>query len=150
MGRFRLLSANKSDRFSLVYSLSVVVIWAAVSAMLMFWQVSARADNSTITPFSLVEQSGRLTREDLREIFFGRRTRWPDGSQLRVYVLPDQHPIHIRFAKEILGVYPYQLRSAWDRMIYSGTGAPPVVVESLDQMLTNIKQTPGAIGYIEQ
>lgn len=116
----------------------------------MSWQVSARADDSMITPFSLVEQSGKLTREDLREIFFGRRTRWPDGSQLRVYVLPDQHPIHIRFAKEILGVYPYQLRSAWDRMIYSGTGAPPVVVESLDQMLTNIKQTPGAIGYIEQ
>lgn len=150
MRRFRLLSANKSDRFSLVYSLSAVVIWATVSAMLMSWQVSARADDSMITPFSLVEQSGRLTREDLREIFFGRRTRWPDGSQLRVYVLPDQHPIHIRFAKEILGVYPYQLRSAWDRMIYSGTGAPPVVVESLDQMLTNVKQTPGAIGYIEQ
>ena len=116
----------------------------------MPWPGPANADNSTIAPFSSVKQYREFTREDLREIFFGRRTRWPDGSPLRVYVLPDQSPIHIRFAKEILGVYPYQLRSAWDRMVYSGTGTPPVVVDSLEQMQAQIKQTPGAIGYIEQ
>ena len=121
-----------------------------MSAVLMSWPKPACAENAKVVPFSLVKQYRQFTREDLREIFFGRRTRWPDGSPLRVYVLPDQHPVHIRFAKEILGVYPYQLRSAWDRMIYSGTGTPPVVVDSLEQMLVQIKQTPGAIGYIKE
>ena len=91
----------------------------------------------------------KLNREQLRDIFFARQTKWPDGTSVRVFVLPDQHPLHIRFAKEALGVYPYQLRSTWDRMIYSGTGVPPTVVESVEDLRRRIEKTPGAIGYIE-
>ncbi|MGR9105301.1 MAG: hypothetical protein ACU843_00065 [Gammaproteobacteria bacterium] len=92
----------------------------------------------------------RLTRDQLREIFFARQTRWPDGEPIRAFVLPDQHPLHIRFSKEVLGVYPYQLRAAWDRMIYSGTGVPPTVVENVEEMRRKIEQTPGGIGYLEE
>jgi ABC-type phosphate transport system substrate-binding protein len=97
-----------------------------------------------------IRQNSRLSREQLREIFFARQTRWPDGKPVRAFVLPDQHPLHIRFSKEILGVYPYQLRAAWDRMIYSGTGVPPAVVESVEEMRKKIEETPGGIGYIEE
>ncbi|MGH8547238.1 MAG: hypothetical protein ACRERU_01275 [Methylococcales bacterium] len=95
-------------------------------------------------------QSLGFNREQLREIFFARQTRWPDGKPIRAFVLPDQHPLHIRFSKEILGVYPYQLRAAWDRMIYSGTGVPPAVVENVEEMRNKIDQTPGGIGYYEE
>ncbi|MGR9114189.1 MAG: hypothetical protein ACU85E_00360 [Gammaproteobacteria bacterium] len=150
MIRFRLPPANKLHRLSFLTLSSVLIAWVAMSALLMLWSGPAFSKDSSIVPFSLVQQYNKFTREDLREIFFGRRTRWPDGSPLRVFVLPDQNPVHIKFAKEILGVYPYQLRSAWDRMVYSGTGTPPVVVDSLEQMQILITQTPGAIGYIEQ
>jgi hypothetical protein len=124
--------------------------WFTFVAVLMTWSDSTYAANPVIVPYSMTTQNTQLTRDELREIFFGRQTRWRDGSPLRAFVLPDQHPMHIRFSKEVLGVYPYQLRSAWDRMIYSGTGTPPSVVESLEQMKTLIKETPGAIGYIEK
>ncbi|MCI0653719.1 MAG: hypothetical protein L0Y39_04500 [Methylococcaceae bacterium] len=94
--------------------------------------------------------NSNFNREQLREIFFARQTRWPDGQPIRAFVFPDQHPLHIRFAKEILGVYPYQLRAAWDRMIYSGTGIPPTVVENAEEMRSRIEQTPGGIGYFEE
>lgn len=90
-----------------------------------------------------------FTREHLREIFFVRITSWPNGLPIRVFVLPDQNSLHIRFAKEILGVYPYQLRSAWDRMVFSGTGVPPTVVDTEEEMRARLKATPGAIGYEE-
>lgn len=127
-----------------------VAFGVMTGSLSVFWTGAIHAGDSVVTPFSLVEQYRELSRAELREIFFGRQTRWPDGSPLRVFVLPDKHPVHIRFAKEILGIYPYQLRSAWDRMIYSGTGTPPVVVESLEQMKKQIRITPGAIGYIEE
>lgn len=79
-----------------------------------------------------------------------RKTHWPDGTPIRSFVLPDQHPVHARFSKEILGVYPYQLRSAWDRMMFSGTGMPPKTVESVQEMREMIESTPGAIGYYEE
>ena len=107
-----------------------------------------RADE--LKPF-LFDSSGQvktLTTETVREIFFMRISSWPDGSRIHVFVLPDKNPLHVKFAKEILGVYPFQLRSAWDRMVYSGTGVPPTTVETLDEMQTRIKQTPGAIGYL--
>jgi hypothetical protein len=92
----------------------------------------------------------QLDSGQLREIFFLRRTNWPDGTPIRIFVLPDQEPLHIRFAKEILGVFPYQLRSAWDRMVFSGTGVPPTVVYSADEMRKRVEETPGAIGYLAQ
>lgn len=91
-----------------------------------------------------------FTQNQLRTIFFSRQTRWPDGSRIRAFVLPDNHPTHVRFSKRILGVYPYQLRAAWDRMLYSGTGVPPVTVKNVDEMRKKIKQIPGAIGYLEE
>jgi len=114
------------------------------------WAELLFAKNTTVEPFSLTGQFSQLSREDLREIFFGRRTQWPDGTPMRVFVLPDDDPVHVRFAKEVLGIYPYQLRSAWDRMVYSGTGVPPVVVDSLEQMQNQLQKTPGSIGYVEK
>jgi hypothetical protein len=66
----------------------------------------------------------------------------------QVFVLPDDNPIHQRFAKEVLGVYPYQLRAAWDRMVYSGTGPAPIQVNTFEEMIERLRTTPGAIGYV--
>lgn len=91
-----------------------------------------------------------FSQEQLREIFFARQSKWPDGTPIRVFVLPDDHPLHIRFAKEILSVYPYQLRSAWDRMLFAGTGVPPTVVDNIEEMRRRVEETRGAIGYLEE
>ncbi len=79
-----------------------------------------------------------------------RLNSWPDGSPIRVFVLPDNDPLHIQFAKEVLGVYPFQLRSAWDRLVYSGTGVAPTTVETTEEMQERIRSTQGSIGYIGQ
>lgn len=118
--------------------------------VLLSWSLSATPANESIKVLLGSQRaSAQMTRGQLREIYFLRETRWPDGSPIRVFVLPDAHPLHIRFAKEILGVFPYQLRSAWDRTIFSGTGVPPTTVESLDEMRRRVADTPGAIGYAE-
>ncbi len=94
--------------------------------------------------------AAHFSREMLQEIFFMRLTTWPGGSPIHVFVLPDNHPLHVRFAKEVLGVYPFQLRSAWDRLIYSGTGLAPTIVETVEEMRNRLETTPGSIGYVAQ
>lgn len=54
------------------------------------------------------------------------------------------------FSKKILGVYPHQLRLAWDRAVFSGTGQAPNEVDDETEMLEAIASTPGSIGYIQQ
>ena len=95
-------------------------------------------------------QHSDFSQNQLRDIFFVRQTVWPGGQAIRAFVFPDKHALHIRFAKEFLGVNPIDLRSAWNRMIFSGAGIPPTVVESAEEMRFKIKQTPGGIGYLEE
>lgn len=81
--------------------------------------------------------------------FFGMKLlQWSNGKNIRVFVLADQHPIHISFCKNLLNAFPYQLRVAWDRLVFSGTGQSPIQVNSEDEMLVRIANTPNAIGYV--
>ncbi|WP_051911400.1 hypothetical protein [Methylomicrobium agile] len=111
--------------------------------------MALQADDSKVRLLDSTKNAKQLTTETIREIFFMRLSTWPDGTPIHVFVLPDNHPLHIRFAKEILGVYPFQLRSAWDRLVFSGTGVSPTTVESEEEMRARIESTPGAIGYTE-
>jgi ABC-type phosphate transport system substrate-binding protein len=79
-----------------------------------------------------------------------RLTSWPSGMPIRVFVLGDKDDLHAAFSKRILGVFPHQLRRAWNRQIFSGTGQAPEKVESEREMLDRVSRTPGAIGYISE
>jgi hypothetical protein len=119
--------------------------------VLALWCFGAGAADPPVVPYT--GSHGRatsLTRTELRDIFFARQMKWPSGDPIRVFVLPDRHPLHIRFSKEVLGVYPYQLRSTWDRILYSGTGVPPTVLNTPQEVRERVDKTPGAIGYAEE
>lgn len=86
----------------------------------------------------------------VRAIFGMRLRTWPDGAPIRVFVLNDEHPSHVSFCKETLNIFPHQLRLAWDRLVFSGTGQAPYQVSSEEEMRLRIAATPGAIGYLEE
>lgn len=89
-----------------------------------------------------------ISRSHVRQIFSARVTRWEDGSAIRVYVLPDESPLHQEMCKSLLDLYPYQLRAAWDRIIYTGIGQAPIQVANESEMRRRVASVPGAIGYI--
>lgn len=92
----------------------------------------------------------QLNRDTARAIFAMRQRTWPNGQAARVFVLGNDHPVHARFAKELLNVYPHQLQLAWDRMVFSGTGQAPNRVATQAEMQERIATTPGALGYLEK
>ncbi len=94
--------------------------------------------------------SPRLSLTQAKALFSMRQTRWPDGTRAWVFVLADAHPTHSAFSKEILNLYPYQLRQIWDRQVYSGTGQAPIEVATEEEMLARVASTPGAIGYVRK
>lgn len=84
----------------------------------------------------------------VRAIVGMRLRTWSDGQPIRVYVLPDDHPVHTVFSKRVINIYPHQLRLAWDRLVYSGIGQAPLRVSSTGEMRDKVAATPGAIGYL--
>ncbi len=86
---------------------------------------------------------------DIRAMFTMKKRTWPNGRTIQVYTLSDSHPLHKKFVKNILQLFPHQLRRIWDRMTYSGTGTTPVEVGSEQEMLDKLAKTPDAIGYLD-
>lgn len=84
----------------------------------------------------------------VRAIFGMRLRTWPGGAPIQVFVLYDENPLHATFCKQVLNIFPHQLRLAWDRLVFSGTGQAPYQVLSEEEMRTRVAITPGAIGYL--
>ncbi len=89
-----------------------------------------------------------LTINGLRAMFGMRLQAWPDGTPVRVFVLADDEPVHVGFAKRRLSIFPHQLRRGWDRLVYSGIGQAPNRVGSIQEMRAKVASTPGGIGYL--
>lgn len=92
--------------------------------------------------------ASELSRPLARLILGAKVTSWEDGTRIRVFVLPDESPLHQEMSKGILDLYPYQLRAAWDRVIYTGIGQVPIQVANEVEMRRQVAATPGSIGYI--
>lgn len=128
-------------RGSAAFLLTLVLLLAGVTR--------APAEPPAVEIITSADRSGvAVDRGLLRAAFTMRIRQWPDGRPLRVFVLPDGHPLHDRFCRERLGTYPYVLRNAWDRLVYTGTGFAPITVSSEEEMRRRVQATPGAIGYI--
>lgn len=89
-----------------------------------------------------------ISQTGLNAIFNMRLRHWSDGSPITVYVLQDEEPLHRTFCKQKLHVFPHQIRRGWNRLIFSGTGQVPLLVETKEEMLKQVSETPGAIGYL--
>jgi hypothetical protein len=90
-----------------------------------------------------------VARSSLRAMFGMRLSKWPSGTPIKVFVMKDDVPEHAFFSKNILQVFPHQLRLAWDRQVFSGQGQYPEQVASTQEMLSKVASTPGAVGYIK-
>jgi hypothetical protein len=124
-----------------------------MAVLLLLLSASANPQESALTVDVIVSPSltsVKLDRSLLRAVFTMRVRQWPDGSAVRVFVLPDDDPLSDRFYRERLGMYSYVLRRAWDRMVFTGTGLAPTVVESEREMIERVRSTPGAIGYVRK
>lgn len=123
-------------------------LWVAVALGLALTAPARAAPQDAVQVITSPDRGNpQLDRPALLAIFLMRVRQWPDGTPVRVFVMPSHSAIHDRFAREQLGTYPYVLSRTWDRIVFTGTGLAPEVVHSEAEMREKVATTPGAIGY---
>lgn len=127
-----------------MHCMACVILWFIPMAAITLEQ----QEDTPVVIVNPGQDQQAISRSALRAVFGMRLRNWRDNKPTRVFVLDDDHPLHEDFSKKVLNIYPHQLRLAWDRLVYSGTGQAPVEVESAQEMLEKLKNTPGAIGYL--
>ena len=89
-----------------------------------------------------------LSQRQLQRIFMLKQRAWQDGQPITLIVFSSDNQRHSAFLRQHLKMFPYQLEREWNKLIYSGQSAPPVVATDPDKMLELVASTPGAIGYL--
>ena len=127
------------------------VLHCLAGCILLCLPILAIADPQADSPVIIVsprQPPEAISKNALRAMFGMRLRNWPDRIPVHVFVLRDDNPTHSVFSKQILNIYPHQLRLAWDRLVFSGTGQAPTEVNSEEAMRQQVAKTPGAIGYL--
>lgn len=120
-----------------------------VLSLVLMIALPVTASASVVVIVNDAVSQNSLSRTDIRQIFTGHRQFWDDGSKIRVFVLDNGAPQHKAFCREQLKMFPYQLERLWNQITYSGQGEPPVRLNSQQELINAVLNTPGAIGYAE-
>lgn len=129
-------------------------IWVIVFLFILIDQANSasiieRLDQNSVYPVVNINTSQRnISKNGLSAIFKMRLRHWSDGTNVTVFVLQDDNPLHKQFCKQILNVFPHQMRRNWNKLVFSGTGQAPILLENKDEMINKLRDTPGAVGYL--
>ncbi len=117
-----------------------------LALLLAFVVPRALAENVAVIANKSVPVSA-VDRGQLLDIYSGDLKNWSNGRPIVVHDLKSSNETKETFYKH-LGKTPSRMKSLWLKKLLSGEGEPPESVESEDEMIKRVAQTPGAIGFV--
>jgi ABC-type phosphate transport system substrate-binding protein len=109
----------------------------------------AAADNDLAVVTSSTSYLLTLTSNDLRALFLGERSRWPNGSKVVVAVLSSDHPEFAATLKAICRMSESEYKSYVLQAEFAGKDlGKPQEMTSPDALKKFVSHTPGAIGFV--
>ena len=131
-------------------SFLLVIIWLITWSDVSISATNSQARHNNYVILNNAVTANELTKQQLRSVFMGQQTLWPDGTKIVLFVYPSSNIKHKNFVKLALGLYPYQFTRRWQKLVFSGFGVKPTIVASKEEMLRKVATTTGAIGYIDE
>jgi ABC-type phosphate transport system substrate-binding protein len=94
---------------------------------------------------SVVETS--IDRRTLASIFLKRKMKWSNGDHIEIVTLSGGD-LHRRFLQDYIRKTEEQYRNHWTYLVFSGTGRPPVSLDTEREVVSFVTSVRGAIGYV--
>jgi len=106
---------------------------------LIFSQVSVIANRSVP-----IDKAGK---SQLLDYYSGEIKYWSDNKPIIVFDLKPKTDTKEKFY-EYIAKNTARMKSIWMKKLLSGEGDPPLAVNSEEEMLQKVQNTPGSIGFI--
>lgn len=91
-----------------------------------------------------------LSRSEVSNIFLGKINRFPNGQPAVPIDQPEDSRQRKDFYRDVSNKQPADIKAYWSRMIFTGRGQPPMVVEGDEQVKKSLTGRPDGIGYIDR
>jgi ABC-type phosphate transport system substrate-binding protein len=121
--------------------------WAALCALgALVWAPVVRGADYEVVVNNKVNVTS-LSKDEVKAIFLGDKTTWPDGTPVKIVVL-QEGPVHKAFLREVLGKTPTQFDNYWTKLVFTGRAGAPKSFSSMQQVIEFVAREAGAIGYV--
>ena len=90
-----------------------------------------------------------LNPNQVADIFLGKTTRFPDGTDAVPIDQNEDSPARERFYTAFTGKSPAQVKAYWSKIIFTGRGQPPRQVSNSTEARKAVAANPNAIAYID-
>lgn len=90
-----------------------------------------------------------LSKRNAELIFLGKKTRWSSGDPVHVAV-NNEKDAYDTFCREILKKTPGQYLLYRKKMLFNGSGIPPLPMENDDEVKNFVAESRQAIGFINR
>lgn len=88
-----------------------------------------------------------LTKDEVKAIFLGEKTKWSDNSRITFVVLKVPEVMDT-FMREFVGKSSFQFDNYWKYQTFTGKGSPPRSFDDVDALIDFVSKTPGAVGFV--
>jgi len=110
---------------------------------------SAEAAAEVVAVVSAKNPVTALSKNQVVDIFLGKTSRFPDGSQAVPIDQVEGSAVRKEFYIKFAGKSPAQIKAFWSKIIFTGRGQPPREASNGIEVKKLIAKNPDVIGYIE-
>lgn len=120
-----------------------------VAFLLALMPLAASAESIVVVvnPSSGVET---LSRNDVINIFLGSFRQLPSGIPALPVDLPQGDAARAEFYRLLVGKNPSEINAYWSRLIFSGKTRPPIQAQRVEDAVSMVQGSVGAITYLER
>jgi ABC-type phosphate transport system substrate-binding protein len=111
---------------------------------------SASAHADVVVIVSAKSPVKHLTAEQAAKIFLGKTSSFPDNGDAVPIDQAVGSPIRDEFYAKVTHKNPSQLSAYWAKVIFTGDGRPPAMLDGNAAVRKAVASNPNAIGYIDK
>lgn len=111
---------------------------------------SANACADVVIIVSALNPTASLTAAQVERIFLGKVNTFPDNSAAVPIDQAEGSAIRKEFYYKVVHKSPSQLTAYWAKMIFTGNGRPPEMLDGDAAVRRAVADNPNAIGYIDK
>ena len=93
--------------------------------------------------------SANVDLDTIAKIYLGKTKKFDNGTSVVALDRAEGSDLRIKFLQHVVGKEEAQMKSYWSRLIFTGNGVPPKIVESDEEVKDLVSRNPDIIGYID-
>ena len=127
---------------------SILII--IVSLLLSVMPIPSFAESNIVVVVHPSNSINTMTQDEIRRIYLGKNKLFENGSSVAPIDAQKRSSRRLEFYKKVVEKNPSQISSYWSRLIFTGKGAPPRVIDSDDEILAWVESHSNSIAYINK